>query len=409
MVVAADPSGYIHAMWGNGPSLYYSQWDGKQWAYPIDVIAQLDVDRITWPSLTSDSDGNIYVCWKGPNSLLYYSYSSKGRALSARGWSETAVISHDHVMHSDIQIDMSGGIHVLYAVSGGDVYHIYSNNQGATWSSPTNVSVEPRNALTDYPRLAIDTKGRLHAAWTDYTAPDGEPVLGTFYAQSADSGQTWSFPMQVAAGRDYAEINVQTIGNDEIHLAWNGRVGFGGRYHQWSADGGQTWSAIEEIIPKSAQGGGRTGPPDMAVDSAGTLHLVSGMNPGGVMYVSWQEGRWSRPYLIQSPSEWAEKARIVVSEGNRLNIFWQEWYATSYTDAPHVVHLARPTVTPTVLPRSTETPQPVPVVTVQLLNQSQPQSANFGLGPLLAGALPVVLLVMVVVVMSRVRANSRRG
>ncbi len=421
VAVTVDPYDHIHVLWASRastaddspPALFYSQWDGINWTPAIDVLVEPNNNTIYWPVLASGPDGELYACWKGTNALLYFSHAASSAAITARGWAAIKPISNDQVMHSDMKVDALGRVHVLYAANA-DVYYIHSQDKGVTWSMPVNVSHRPSGVVVEYPRLAIDGRGRLHAVWTDYTAPQGEPILGAFYAQSIDNGQTWSLPLQITPGRDYAEINVVAMGMDEVHLAWNGRAEFGGRYHQWSADGGRTWSHIEEIIPRTATGGGRTGPPDAAVDSAGTLHLVSGMNPGGVMYLSWKGGQWSEPYLIESPSGWAEKARIVVSEGNRLNVFWQEWYTMRYTDAPHTVTSGRPIAPPTETPVLVRTVQLTPTVaraSAQNVDKATPtfapRAVSTAAEPVLLGIAPVVLLVIVVVVGSLILPGWR--
>ena len=76
--------------------------------------------------------------------------------------------------------------------------------------------------------------------------------------------------VELPAAGDW-EIAVDSAGR--VHVAWNGVVGVGGRYHQWSDDGGLAWSAVADVV--AAGQGGTEGPPQLAIDSADTLHLLS--------------------------------------------------------------------------------------------------------------------------------------
>lgn len=403
--LAQDKYGHVYALWSTAKNdvpaaLFLAIWDRNSWSLPIDVVAQPE-GSITWPALAASSEGDLYACWTGINSLTYFSSAVHDQTSTPWGWMPIKPISDQPSMHCDIETDLYGGVHILYAAAGYDVFYTRSEDDGATWSSPVNISLGVANTTMDYPRLAIDSEGGLHAVWTAYSLSTGNAVQGTFYTRSFDKGLTWETPMLITEGSDYAEIDILAVGKSQIHLAWNGRIGFGGRYHQWSNDRGETWSLPEIVIPRDVVGGGKTGPPDMAADSAGAVHLASGMNPGGVMYTFWRNGKWSDPYLIVSPSGWAEKARIVVSEGNRVNILWQSWYTYQYTAAPQNISMPLSSafiVTPTVMAQEINTPLisisplPVPVINTASLNSNVlPQSYPFVL------ALGCSLLLVIIV------------
>jgi hypothetical protein len=411
MAVAVDATQHIHALWIQGDALFYSRWDGQEWTIPMDVIARSSTTILRWPSIAAGPTGEVYACWQ-EQSMLSCSYAIGGDPVNPRNWSSVNIVSHDPAMHSDLEADSDGNLHLVYSVAGGDVFYRYSDDQGITWSFPVNVSFRPSGILTDYPRLSIDLSGGLHIVWTDLTTPNGVPVLGTFYTRSLDGGEIWEQPIEVTSGWDYAEINVLAIGENQIHLAWNGRAGFGGRYHQWSNDRGLTWYPVSEVILRSAQGGGKTGPPDMAVDGAGRLHLASGMNPGGIMYSNWIDGKWSIPEFIPSPSGWAEKSRILVSHGNQAHIFWQEWHTTRTVDAPHRDVMPFPTATPlNVITPFHEPASPVLETEQPLLNLPLDETVNDSgmssqLSPILVSILPALLIVICILIYTRsVRKN----
>lgn len=67
-----------------------------------------------------------------------------------------------------------------------DVWLLYSDDGGATWTDPIRVNDNPTNSRQFQPWVAVDAHGRVHMAWTDLR-DDG--LNKTFYARSADPRQ----------------------------------------------------------------------------------------------------------------------------------------------------------------------------------------------------------------------------
>lgn len=76
---------------------------------------------------------------------------------------------------------------VGFAVGGGDLYFVHSEDEGATWK--TDSIVPDHGTLTDFfPGLVADLAGNLYVTWVEAT-DDGSALM---YARSTDLGATWS-------------------------------------------------------------------------------------------------------------------------------------------------------------------------------------------------------------------------
>jgi hypothetical protein len=190
---------------------------------------------------------------------------------------------------------------------------------------------------------------------------------------------------------------------------------------------------------------------DMAVDSAGHLHLVltgrdaqavtASVNqleqkgpPNSLYHLEWDGSVWSEPFSIFTPinGDLPEWPRIAVANGNQLHVVWfnrdaahindteggqyQVWYNHGTTSAPAIAPMAWPTptptptalalATPTLVPTVAATPTPIAALAPDLAQLSVPPGATTVIYSdhdevfLLAKSLLPVALVIVVVVVS---------
>jgi hypothetical protein len=360
-VLTADVQGDVHLFFafrapggtrGQPPrALMYARLHGASWSDPVEVLATPKGGALNFPAATSDGRGLLHVLWQGgPLNRIYYSCAAVAEAASPNRWSTPRPLSEGGAFGGGLRSDIVPGpddsLHVLYASLGGNVYYRRSTDAGNRWSEPVRVSQVGTSEATDYPRVAADASGRLHATWTQFRLPDGWPPTGGFYSQSVDGGQTWSAPLQVA-GENYGTVNIAAVGADRVHLVWNATVSIGDRLDQWSSDGGRTWTAPQRITREIK--GGFTGYPAMAVDAAGTLHLATALDgPAGkhgeVYYLMWRGSDWNEQRLISRGAVGktaVDSPSMTVSGGNHLHVVYADdseriWYTSRFTDAPSV-------------------------------------------------------------------------
>jgi hypothetical protein len=425
-LVLADQAGGIHVFWSydepglavgtasvKSRAIYYSRWDGKEWSTANDILVASEASAA---SGAIDSSGYLHLTWGGPNNQLYYSRASVLEATSARAWT-SVVLADQASMHSQILADAAGRLHVVYSGSGpSGPFYMTSADGGNHWSTAVNIAPTSTPTTTaDVARLAIGPGGDLHVVWTEYQSPTGWPPAGLFYSHSSDNGRTWSTPSKIA-GEGYNQINVAVAPNGNVHLAWNGIAGVGGRYHRWSADAGQTWSQITKLATPGI--GGSEGPPQLIFDSAGNLHLLT-TDDGCVWYNLWQDQAWTTPVCLSKAAH-IEFPSLAVSGGNQLHaVFWHDlgsvwrlWHSASQAAAPSVPPVPFPSPTPlsgsTAGPDATGSASPPgATATVNLgVAGEERQSESPGTAIFIA-TVPVALMTAVVVCFRVIRAARR--
>ena len=441
--VATDQYGNVHVFWSEdvdgelypgdrppnaGHAIYYTRWDGASWSPTVDVIYNAN-ETLSYPSSTVDKDSIIHLVAGGFGGL-YYSHALALSATSAHAWTEATVIAHARGDAPCLIVDTSGVLRLLYSqwedttdnYGDGNVYYIGSTDKGQTWSEPVQVSEEfqPETSVASNPRLVMDGRGRLHAVWTRGTAPTwfGGSV---HYARSDDGGQTWSIPLEIDKQRDGYGVNAGNIvvsGDDEVHLVWMcGKLAY--RCHQWSSDGGQTWISRQQLFGAlNSLAGWDT----LAVDADGVPYWVIQLRyPEAMYYTYWDGEAWRNPpipFIMSGPPAMGHFPTMVVGGGNELNCVLQTqrgaeiFYVRGQTSASHALPLPTPTVTRTPLLSPTPTAlvnpeQPIArataTVPVALVNNTTQLSGQGW--PMVAGLVPVVLLVSIVALIGA----KRRG
>ncbi len=440
--LVADQSGLLHLFWSpyssDFQSLYYSQSDGKSWSEPVDIFSE---SRISGPSAVVDSKGIIHLIW-GDGLAIYYSQAPVDQATSARSWMPSITIASGF-SHARILVDDQDRLYVVFpglASTGPEM--ITSEDSGLTWSGETAISyTNSLDAAADYVQAAMSSNGKIHVVWTEYQLPQAWPPLGLYYSNSDDGGVTWSRAQQLASG-NYNQINLATFGDQVIHVAWNGAAGTGGRYHRWSQDGGQTWSTVNTLVQAGL--GGSEGPPQLAVDNLGTLHLTTSVDDQRIWYGYFQGQRWSELVYIPSGDETGippvgqtidtttqrhvAYPTMSINAGNQLHlVFWDErpsqqkiqyWYTSKQTSASPVPFLPFPTPSPTptlaATPDAMSTgPKQTIAANASVLNQTpdlnkNQKSMNTGTGwPVIIATIPVFMLIGLIVVQKMARRSRR--
>jgi hypothetical protein len=369
-------------------SIYYSSMKGRVWSVPIDILTTPAGGAIETAVLQATSDGRLHVVWVQPAGYVsetYYSWAPIEGAGSALNWATPRLV-HTSTQAVDFKASDDGSLRVIY--TSGDptgVFLATSRDLGRTWS---HTRIYPQQA--DLVRLAVGERGTLHAVWQ--RDDNSERTLGTIYtSRSTDNGETWSQPFTVdrkAAGdARYTEAyrpnlpSIAVAGAEQVHIVWDGAPG-GQRWHRWSADSGVTWSDPVQIDPLLRA---ITMFSPLVVDSAGVVHMVSVGHDwtkegvGGVWYTWWDPGtrQWAPVRLIDPV--WQNDyhaAAMAIGEGNRLYAVFQNhgaspgsptlpgamgfdiWFMEGHTAAPSIPAQPLPTIEVAATPTSTPTAVP---------------------------------------------------
>lgn len=445
----------VNCLTAPGNTLYYTRWDGERWLPPIDIyIAPLG--HAEYPAAGVDQQGILHVVWVGGTITrqvqLHYSRAPVAKAMSAREWTKPFVLAEPVLMGcytTDIAVDQTGGLHVLYSQLGTEpgAYVINSFDGGRTWSRPMLLypTYDPYGEQEGVSTMKViaDRTGRLHATWTRYNRDgNGEAIL---YTQSVDLGQTWSEPLEVAVHQpgwyETDWLNVAAVG-DEVHLVWEGgEQAF--LNERVSRDGGLTWNEPRRILPSLV---GENGWADLVVDSANQLHLLVVMRFAanqeihGVWYSRWENDHWRDPVLLSMSSQrfhaltgrdhrasteellkntftdlGVRYQKSAIIEGNKLFVIvvneWggDIWSSHTALPAPHIPPQPYPEPTATLAPTATSqlVHTPVPARSTPVF-ASVPPFYNVSQNPgteVLVGVAPSFLIVAAVVLIQRLRSR----
>lgn len=443
--VVADSSGAVHVFWGSyggddGPAaIYYRRLQDGVWSDPVDIIAGPDTERAVMPQAAIDTQGWLHLVWDSNG--IFYSRAPVTRAGSAWAWSRPLRLSEAQATTPQIIVDDAGRLHVVYVdmFVSPHVRYTASEDGGENWTTPVAVSAPQNEAYALNARLLVDRQRTLHVVWSE--SIEAFPPSGVYYARSTDLGQSWSAPLELAAG-GYSWTSIGLDGAGTLHVFWTGTAEWVGKYHTRSEDGGLSWRPFERLWPGT---GGLLGFADMAVDSAGTLHLVSAAGsgtffsvktPGEILHATWLGDRWSVPSHISSPmmntNHEHNSPKISIERGNVVHVVWtmlnQEpdnrgqyeyiWYATARLSAPELpaVPVPEPLPASAAEVKASFTPatsknNPAPTAVASDWPAALPADAPAPPSPLAAVGLavaPVLALVVFVVLRQFATRSSRR-
>jgi transposase-like protein len=383
-----DRAGFVHVFWcedvggyqvtperrgGAGNTLMYAVWDGRGWSEPIDVYVASQKQNLTRPQADVDANGVLHVVWFEGGDRLLYARAHVLQAQLARHWTEPVTLDTSAGAvedGADIVTDESGTLHVLYA--GGSrfrileeprtVLYVRSTDGGASWSEPTVLMDIPGQ---DYGaselRLFLDPAGRLHATWVEWNVEGFGQAI--YYTRSLDRGGTWE-PAELVDHKDPDKPSSESwqerlivAGDDAGRLFrfwltappahW---------YYQLSTDGGATWGARSRLFVDLE---GDEGPPTLAQDGAGRLHLFISLRTivqpdvRGLWHGEWTGTTWSPPELLGPIEQFGYYPKAAIVRGNELVVTW--W---SHVVAEAIVMMGHISDAPAVPVQSWSTPSP---------------------------------------------------
>lgn len=242
------------------------------------------------PSLDVDTTNRVHVAWSdnrdGSQNIYYTGSTDGGQTFPA----STRVNDDAVAAHTAPDLAADGSvIHTVWSDNHSGLDHIYyarSTDGGLSFGAATQLDQgTASNTCTD-PAITVDASGRLHVIWVLGYKSGGIARYRLWYTGSADSGGTFSDPVQIADGlaeRPHPALAVD--GNSYIHVVWEAKYRERSVdpyqyyiYHARSTDGGASFPTAHRISDGAESD---VSHPDIAVDGSGRIYVV------------WQDGRRS--------------------------------------------------------------------------------------------------------------------
>lgn len=147
-------------------------------------------------------------------------------------------------------------------VSGVPQVRVLSSTDGVSWTElvPPSLTGSP----SDRASLAVDSRDRLHLAWTEVTIQDRQ----IFYARYA--GSQWTSPDQLSSSPGYAGFpSLAVDATDRVHVVWYGFDGarYQVYYRRLEAGG---WNAERALTSENVDATN----PAIALGPEGHIHIV---------------------------------------------------------------------------------------------------------------------------------------
>jgi hypothetical protein len=269
------------------------------WTKPGRVLKSPD-NYVQRMAIASDADGRVSLVWEGGRSGgIYFSTADLENATSPTEWFDPVSLPLPQGVgrSPSIAVSQAGIYYVAFAVplnEGRGIYMVSSSDGGKTWSEPV-MAFDAGAAgwqMVDTPQLTLTDDNTLHLLFTQNEIIGEEGVVGLYYANSKDQGQTWTQPIEVIAQPIWAS-QLEGLSNQVVHRLWMGLVERKGSdlYHEFSNDNGETWSPSVNLTKFGEIPG-----PFCLVSMDETTHLLQIVNEtSGKLVLSnlrWENERW---------------------------------------------------------------------------------------------------------------------
>jgi hypothetical protein len=383
-VLATDKEGRVHALWSEsagsglpGNALWYAGFEGARRSNAAVVLRSPD-GKSEQPALVAAGD-YVHAIWSGgPYGEIFHSRAQIKSASRADGWSEPLALPApgDLADAPTIAADLSGGLHVVYAVpqnEGRGLYYTASLDGGRSWSKAMQIfdAAAAKWLMVAHPTLAVDERDTLHVAWVR-ALPGGGLPQALWYTRSTDGGQSWAAPSMIAEGAYEWPRAVATL-NGQTHLIFHEVGAKGGVWQRWSDDGGVSWKPLVQIPGLREV----SAPVSVVADGTGRLCLlalgVDDIKDPAIFYTIWNIERWGERETIRLETGGATLPGIAAAIqplAGRLDVTYRgttvlEYISRAMTPAaslPTPISTPLPTQTPTLVPTPSPTPTARPTV-----------------------------------------------
>ncbi len=387
-VTVIDNNSVIHVVWqdytitewGTDIEIMYTNNSVASWTNAtvisdkIGIIPWENDDESRYPSITTDSNGNLHVVWEDDTNGAWNQWGNDIEIMYANftvssGWSNAIVISDDSTQWNDgnstrpkIVIDNNDNIHVVwqdetdsFAEWGTDTEIMYVNYTiGKGWTNATVISDNTNNwndGESINPSIAVDNNENVHVVWEDSTdsilewGTDDEIMYTNYTTTSGWSNATVISDDNNRWNTGWSENpSIVVDKNDNIHVVWKDDTS---SPDEWGTDSeimyvnrtGSVWSNATAIsgIDINSWNTGSSSAPKIVSDDNTNLHVVWYDYTDGqwgtdaeIMYINCTITGWSNATVISDDNlGWNDDSSLfpslTVDNESKVHVVWYDY------------------------------------------------------------------------------------
>lgn len=229
-------------------------------------------------------------------------------------------------------------IHIVYweHLGSEDLLYVRSDDGGATWTPPLNLSNTGKVLGTS--SVAADDQGNVFVAWSDWAGNRDANGLDIWYRKFDGAAGAWEPKMKIetnpATKSSYPKLFWQPGGG--LHVAWADRLAQPAPYLSYSAsfDGGETFSPPEVALTVPV--GKDLASATVAAGADGTVYVAGNAPPAngsGTNYTWYSskepDGTWAPAYRVwdshPSANPW-----FTADQSGRVYLSWLRYANNQY-------------------------------------------------------------------------------
>jgi len=310
--ITTDPHGNVYIVCdeeSNHIYCFHSTDGGATWSSPSSVDDANEV--VGWVRIVADSAGNLLCAWNGDRTGALHIWSSVSTDQGTT-WSQSVIVDDDTTNSGCFQPDVFVQPRTNhYLVAAGvpdpsgphyDCYLYRSTDMGQTFQPGVRLDTFEGYSFCGEPHVVADAQHII----CDYTATsaNGSPVAEarTLYVQP----DTWGSPYYISPDQEGGALAISADGRVHIVLMVAQPTGVNLTRYASSSDHGVSWS-IPELVTDDTTADSQE--PDIAADSAGH---------GFVVWHDWRTGNGWILFATNSPAAIAEQPQQPQRHGTQL-------------------------------------------------------------------------------------------
>lgn len=171
------------------------------------------------PVLAVGSDGTLHMAWSEDGgttrAIRYASSTNQGSQFT----SPVTVASGANISRPAMAIGGSSYVYIAYiddSVAPAEINFVRSTNRGSSFATPVNLTNNTGTSLN--PSLAVDSSGTVYLAWQDTISGNYD----TFFARSTDNGASFSSPVNVSPSTEGSLFTAIAVDQSQnVYVAWD--------------------------------------------------------------------------------------------------------------------------------------------------------------------------------------------